>query len=225
VRPVRDCLVPGCGPKPIKGRGYCGLHYRRLWAYGDPLREREPMPKVCIADGCESASLAKSYCQTHYLRFKKHGDPNKGARFYSTGSCHADGCGRSTARGRYCTTHRARLDRYGTTELPPRPERRAHAQGYVLVKRPGHPVAQKDGWAMEHRVVLFDSIGPGEHPCHWCRRPVRWSTGLLRRDSLVVDHLDDGRTNNDLANLAPACVTCNAGRKYLGDLLTRNGNA
>ena len=36
-RPV--CSVPGCG-KPHQANGYCPMHLRRWYLYGDPLRER-----------------------------------------------------------------------------------------------------------------------------------------------------------------------------------------
>jgi hypothetical protein len=42
------------------------------------------------------------------------------------------------------------------------PKRRADStrnlsHGYVRIKIPGHPMADKSGWAYEHRVVLFDA--------------------------------------------------------------------
>lgn len=216
MRPVRECLVPSCGPKPIKGRGYCSLHYTRLRDYGDPVREPTRQPKVCIVNGCDKPTCAKSMCQMHYLRVKNHGDPHANPRFYAPPVCTIDGCDEPTKRGRYCGLHRGRMERYGRPDLPPRTGRHDHTQGYKMVRRPGHPVARKDGWALEHRVVLFDAIGEGPHPCHWCSKPLRW-TGSLHRDSdfLVVDHLDDDRRNNDRSNLAPSCSPCNTVHSYV----------
>lgn len=69
-------------------------------------------------------------------------------------------------------------------------------------------------------MVLFDAIGPGEHPCHWCGWPVSWdvvyragSDVLAERwEALIADHLDGDRANNDPANLVPSCPYDNSNR-------------
>lgn len=91
---------------------------------------------------------------------------------------------------------------------PPVPEgsRKVHPRkGYVEVKRTGHPLARA-GWVAEHRMVLYDAIGPGRHRCHWCRREVDW------RVNLHADHLDHDRCHNVAENLVPACNRCNSQR-------------
>ena len=72
----------------------------------------------------------------------------------------------------------------------------------------GHPLARSGGLLGEHRKVLYDKIGPGEHPCYWCGRTLSWG-GL---DGIVVDHIDEDRLNNDPNNLVPSCNPCNIGR-------------
>ena len=72
----------------------------------------------------------------------------------------------------------------------------------------------KNGKVWEHRAVLFDAIGYGPHPCHWCQHPVDWQAEH-RPDALHVDHLDGVGDNNDLANLVPSCPTCNTNRGVL----------
>ena len=82
-----------------------------------------------------------------------------------------------------------------------------------MVRRLGHPLANSRGEVYEHRLVLFESIGPGQHPCHWCSVLVSWDlTYPASIDALVVDHLDDDKLNNDPTNLAPSCNPCNGGR-------------
>lgn len=78
--------------------------------------------------------------------------------------------------------------------------------GYLVVRHPGHPIADTRGDGYVHRMVLFDEIGYGPHWCHWCQQHIQW------RDQLEGDHLDHDRLNNDPANLVPSCKGCNRSR-------------
>lgn len=76
-----------------------------------------------------------------------------------------------------------------------------------------HPLSYVGGQVAEHRRVLYDSIGPGAHPCHWCQIPVTWQVKQYNRiGNLVVDHVDGDRWNNALDNLVPSCGKCNSRR-------------
>lgn len=85
---------------------------------------------------------------------------------------------------------------------------------YTVIKRPNHPIAPPSGQIPLHRVLLYDHIGPGPHPCHECGAEVNWSTARTGKGALVVDHLDGNPQNNALANLAPACHPCNTRRGH-----------
>lgn len=87
------------------------------------------------------------------------------------------------------------------------------SNGYVKEWTPTHPLCDGRGAVSVHRRVLYDAIGGGAHPCHWCQRAVHWRVRVAspRPDDLVVDHLDGNRANNDLANLVPSCQACNMG--------------
>jgi hypothetical protein len=73
---------------------------------------------------------------------------------------------------------------------------------------------------------LYDTIGPGSHPCHWCETPVEWRTntgaGVYDGD-LVVDHLDGNDQNDELANLAPTCNRCNTLRALMNAWVLATG--
>lgn len=91
--------------------------------------------------------------------------------------------------------------------------------GYITIRDKHHPLADGAGYVRKHRAVLYASIGPGTHKCHWCDRIVEWKKG--RRPAtvigaLVVDHLDRNTGNNDIGNLVPSCVGCNATRGVCG---------
>ena len=81
------------------------------------------------------------------------------------------------------------------------------AHGYrVLTGHQDHPLSCHNGEVKEHRKVLYDKIGPGQHSCYLCGREMGW-------DQIVVDHLDEDKLNNDSANLEPACRKCNWDRQ------------
>jgi len=81
-----------------------------------------------------------------------------------------------------------------------------------------HPIAPPGGITLISRIVLYDKIGPGEHPCHWCNTPVRWIVGggPATPGSLLADHLDHDRANDAADNLVPSCNRCNAHRTKRG---------
>jgi len=79
---------------------------------------------------------------------------------------------------------------------------------------PSHPLAGKTGLVSEARAVLFERVGPGWHPCHWCGKKVRWLRN--RRGSvkgaLVADHLDSNQLNDSPENIVASCGSCNGTR-------------
>lgn len=97
-----------------------------------------------------------------------------------------------------------------------RPKRRADV-AYRMTRAPDHPVAPASGTVAVCRIVLYDSIGPGAHPCHWCGCEVRWMAGGgLARGALLVDHLNFDPADDRIENLVPACQPCNAHRRKTG---------
>lgn len=80
--------------------------------------------------------------------------------------------------------------------------------------QPGHPLTTRGHSIGEHRLVLWDKIGPGTHPCFYCGTPVTWSPGKrTRKGALVVEHLDYNIRNNNPDNLVPSCHPCNSDRR------------
>lgn len=86
-----------------------------------------------------------------------------------------------------------------------------------------HPLAQDCGGGYgkvyEHRLVLFNKIGPDKHQCHWCKEWLQWTVDCSA-GSIVVDHLDDNEWNNSPDNLVPSCRRCNIQRSIRPDFLT-----
>ena len=60
---------------------------------------------------------------------------------------------------------------------------RIEREGYIWVKIPKHPLANKNGYYQEHRLIVEEKIG------------------RLLESTEVVHHLDENKTNNDIDNL------------------------
>lgn len=86
--------------------------------------------------------------------------------------------------------------------------------GYRGRRDPDHPLADVTGRVLEHRAVLYDTIGPGPHSCHWCGTELYWHRRPTEHPSsaLCVDHIDENKLNNDPTNLVPSCLGCNSRR-------------
>jgi hypothetical protein len=93
--------------------------------------------------------------------------------------------------------------------------RQASVKGFRMRTLRDHPLAPPSGVLPVSRIVLYEKIGPGPHPCHWCGRLVNWGRGITT-DGLIADHLDWDHTNDDPANLVPSCNSCNTRRAAPG---------
>ena len=76
-------------------------------------------------------------------------------------------------------------------------------KGYLLYTDNDHPMASPRGTVLEHRAVLYDSIGPGQQHCVDCNAVIEWGS------TLIVNHIDENRLNNSIENLEPMCHLCN----------------
>lgn len=74
------CNVSGCD-KPAKGRGLCGMHWRRWRRNGDPLKARVYTVGVSECRICgREGKTTQGLCSSHYHRLDRYGDPTAGAK-------------------------------------------------------------------------------------------------------------------------------------------------
>lgn len=155
-----------------------------------------------IRKGADRRYCSPACAKRAHLRLRHEG--------VKSGRCSVGGCNSHprAVGSPYCDKHYLRLRRRGTLDLVGRParERLEHSEGYRLVYAPGHPMTtDRHSHAYEHRVVFYDAHGPGPFNCHVCG-----TAGMLA--SFDVDHLNEVRSDNRLANLSPACPDCNKWR-------------
>jgi len=100
--------------------------------------------------------------------------------------CSIEGCEKPHKSTGWCAMHYWRWRKHGDPLKMLRPNygsgRRITPAGYIEVWVPGHPVANADGYALEHRYVMYE-LGHDVAGMH-------------------VHHLDHDKGNNDASNLA-----------------------
>jgi len=124
--------------------------------------------------------------------------------------CKIEKCGREAAykSACLCQKHYFRLRRNGDFELhtiSARP-RYEDDRGYQFIHAPSHPLCAKgQSYVGEHRMVLYEAIGPGPMQCELCGVGMTWKT-------CQSDHIDEDTRNNERGNLRPLCRRCNTWR-------------
>lgn len=162
------CSIEGC-LKPAKTRGWCSAHYEYWRRNGHPgeagdRRKREREFKPCSIEGCGRQAKSRGFCEMHYARWRTHGDPLKALRV-----------------------------RPGDPAKPlrKRERRRLRGDGYIAIWNPTHPLAHKDGYVAEHRMVA-------------------WDNGILTDPSRQVHHINHDKTDNRIENLTDMNLSAHA---------------
>ena len=135
--------------------------------------------------------------------------------------CVVDGCARPAIYTGFglCRTCWLQQHRTGSTIRKSPQTRLRRPSGYIALWAPDHPLA-RDGRnrVYEHRVVLYDALGPGPHACFWCDMPLGgW-------DEIVADHLNEQKDDNRPENLVVSCNSCNRARGAMLQFIKRVGH-
>lgn len=121
--------------------------------------------------------------------------------------CKVAGCDRQAMykSQMVCQMHYFRMMRTGSYEKKGRSLRTHNAKGYQMLYLPKHPLAMKNGYVYEHRVVMHQLHGDNPMNCNKCRRTIDWST-------VHVDHVNENVKDNSPENLRFLCNGCNVMR-------------
>lgn len=171
------------------------------------------MPKAtCNVEKCNRESSALGMCNLHYQR-QLSGRPLIQPEKVVHETCTVEGCDKKprSTYAELCGMHYHRLYRHGGVDRTARDISVAGPRRYRTVQAPGHPLAGANGKAYEHRVVLYDEIGPGPHACHWCGESIDWLPKGAPGE-LQPDHLNNDGGDNRPENLVPSCRRCNITR-------------
>lgn len=219
----RICSIPGCG-KPHKAHGWCGTHYARVRAGGEPgsaesLRIPKPLPP-CSAPGCgsDARSPGASYCELHYFRLRRNGqiDAIRPQR-QAGGPCSVDGCDGIDEDCGMCAKHAARTRRHGDPHVCIGPEDRKKLFGPDNHSWAGDQV----GYDGAHTRVEAAKGSASEHVCVDCGAAARhWSYDHADPDERVGGR-GEHPYSPDPDHYVPRCVPCH--KKF--DLSVKRGAA
>ena len=85
-----ECSVEGCS-KSVRTRGWCNMHYLRVWRHGSTDAQRVRLAgKTCTWGDCDAPQYSKEMCATHYHRHRrdvKRGAPSR----YGEGTTNGNG--------------------------------------------------------------------------------------------------------------------------------------
>lgn len=70
------CSVENCR-KPIRSKGFCTIHYQRMYVQGRTERVKQTRDGPCLVEDCEEVVKGLGYCNKHYQLFKRNGSPDK----------------------------------------------------------------------------------------------------------------------------------------------------
>ena len=127
-KPKKICSVEGC-ERVHSARGYCSLHYGRVYRNGTPgeiesriFSLREAGLTECRVDGCNGPLYSKGFCQKHYRRNRIEGSPGEvesrsRSKYTPDQTCEIESCSNSIKAKGLCSRHYQRKRKYGTTDI------------------------------------------------------------------------------------------------------------
>lgn len=157
------CSVAECERTNQMTAGYCGAHYARVRAYGDPRADvpvrRRYGGETCSVEICSRSAAINGLCRAHNLRRRLTGDVQAHLPLAPRlVACSIDECEEPARGRRLCNTHYERWRRHGDPAWQPAPfvpQPRINSQGYAQIRVNGRYVAMhRYVWEREHGPLL-----------------------------------------------------------------------
>jgi len=107
---TKICKATGCNRTDFVVKGYCSMHYKRLYRNNTlTARSKYPQHGSCAAPNCERKSVIISHCHKHYMQIRRHGKltPEK-EHTPQIGLCNVPSCIRNKVTKGYCGSHYAK---------------------------------------------------------------------------------------------------------------------
>jgi len=117
----------------------------------------------CEADGCSTPIHAKGFCEMHYYRLLRNNDPTITKRVSRYNdickTTYPDGarCSKRAYCKYYCKKHYFAFKRHGDPLIDK--TKKVTKNSYKMVFRPEHPNSTKDGYILEHRLIMSQHLG------------------------------------------------------------------
>jgi hypothetical protein len=113
------CTVDGC-EKPLKNRGLCAMHDKRLRTHGTTDQVVKPggviKNRKCSIDDCDKNHIANGMCQMHYRRWSLYDDPEKliniGIKYDGNGYIQVRAIAGDGSKGKYVYQHRLVMEEH-----------------------------------------------------------------------------------------------------------------
>lgn len=129
--------------------------------------EFRPLPKggsICTVDGCGEPIKARGLCSRHSAQFYAHGKVISGPKIKvpnGNRKCTVEGCERKYRANGYCQGHLMQFQKHGeivSVTLAPRSGLQ-HSNGYILILKPDHPMANRRGYVKRANLVWEENTG------------------------------------------------------------------
>jgi hypothetical protein len=153
-------------------------------------------------------------CSLECRKERKHKLAKARVKHYK--ECKVEGCKGKANRIKFglCESCYYRLRRTGTTKKKIAKYKYITKAGYIKVKLPDHPLAEKGGNIFEHRQVFYDNNKDKPLICFWCEETLTWK-------NVKIDHLNNNKSDNQPSNLVASCNDCNRARGAMIPFLKR----
>lgn len=157
------CEIEGC-ERAVRARGWCGAHYERWRAHGDPNVDLRSKPTTyCSVFNCNRKAVGRGLCSKHYARFMRLGSTELPERRIM--NCRADECDQpANGANGYCNKHYQRIRKYGDPSI----DRRATGRGDCSMTDCNRTTIARGYCSLHYQRFIKHGNAEAVSPCRSC---------------------------------------------------------